>query len=142
MRSSITPAVYLSLYDKVIVHALTPSCPVNLSDMVRACVSGWKRDGEWPPRVSANPAAIATRRRKRSVADSQPGQSRRLSLAFLNRGEKTEKEDKGDEGSAGKAIRRSIQKVLGIGHGIILAPPSGEVMADANGKGDPSQQGP
>ncbi|KAL1860470.1 hypothetical protein VTK73DRAFT_7310 [Phialemonium thermophilum] len=50
MRASIIPSIYPSLYDKVVVKGLQPSCPINLSDMVRACVVGWKRDGEWPPR--------------------------------------------------------------------------------------------
>ncbi|KAK0741748.1 hypothetical protein B0T21DRAFT_381540 [Apiosordaria backusii] len=50
MRASITPSMYSSLYDKLVVQGLQPACPVNLSDMIRACVVGWKRDGEWPPR--------------------------------------------------------------------------------------------
>ncbi|KAL2261201.1 hypothetical protein VTK26DRAFT_4583 [Humicola hyalothermophila] len=52
MRASVQPSMYGSLYDKVVVQNLQPSCPVNLSDMLRACVVGWKRDGEWPPRSS------------------------------------------------------------------------------------------
>lgn len=52
MRASVTPSMYASLYDKVVVQNLQPSCPVNLSDMLRACVVGWKRDGEWPPKPS------------------------------------------------------------------------------------------
>ncbi|TQN72146.1 hypothetical protein CSHISOI_03360, partial [Colletotrichum shisoi] len=113
MRASITPAVYMSLYEKVIVHALTPSCPVNLSDMIRACVVGWKRDGEWPPKPSAaEPGIVAVRRRKKSAVEGQ-GQNatRRMSLGFLGRGEKTENQDE----SGGKGIRKSLQRVLGIG---------------------------
>jgi hypothetical protein len=65
--------MYGSLYDKVVVQNMQPSCPVNLSDMLRACVVGWKRDGEWPPKSSypapassQTPAAtvIAMRQRK------------------------------------------------------------------------------
>ncbi|TLD29064.1 hypothetical protein PspLS_03174 [Pyricularia sp. CBS 133598] len=52
MRASITPALYLSIYDKVVAAAAQPSCPINLSDMIRSCVAAWKRDGEWPPRPS------------------------------------------------------------------------------------------
>lgn len=52
MRASVTPSMYGSLYDKVVVQGLQPSCPINLSDMLRACVVGWKRDGEWPPKSS------------------------------------------------------------------------------------------
>ncbi|WYZ37562.1 hypothetical protein EsH8_II_001068 [Colletotrichum jinshuiense] len=115
MRASITPSVYISLYEKVIVHALTPSCPVNLSDMIRACVMGWKRDGEWPPKPSAaEPGLVAVRRRKKSLADGQ-GQNatRRMSFGFLGRGEKAETQD---EAGAGKGIRKSLQRVLGIGN--------------------------
>ncbi|KAK3397082.1 hypothetical protein B0T20DRAFT_394243 [Sordaria brevicollis] len=50
MRASVTPSIYPSLYDKIIINNMQPSCPVNLSDMLRACVVGWKRDGEWPPK--------------------------------------------------------------------------------------------
>ncbi|KAL2880220.1 hypothetical protein SGCOL_004607 [Colletotrichum sp. CLE4] len=115
MRASITPSVYISLYEKVIVHALTPSCPVNLSDMIRACVVGWKRDGEWPPKPSAaEPGIVAVRRRKKSVADGQgPNPTRRMSFGFLGRGEKAAEAQ--DDGT-GKGIRKSLQRVLGLGH--------------------------
>ncbi|SPO05625.1 uncharacterized protein DNG_08312 [Cephalotrichum gorgonifer] len=43
MRASISPSVYPSIYDKLVTNGLTPSCPVNLSDMIRACVK--KRKG-------------------------------------------------------------------------------------------------
>ncbi|KAL2116629.1 hypothetical protein VTJ04DRAFT_8797 [Mycothermus thermophilus] len=52
IRASIQPSMYASLYDKVVLQGLQPACPINLSDMLRACVVGWKRDGEWPPRPS------------------------------------------------------------------------------------------
>ncbi|KAK2033394.1 hypothetical protein LX32DRAFT_660570 [Colletotrichum zoysiae] len=122
MRASITPAVYMSLYEKVIVHALTPSCPVNLSDMIRACVVGWKRDGEWPPRPSAvEPGIVAVRRKKKSATEGQ-GQNptRRMSFGFLGRGEKAD----GHDESAGKGIRKSLQRVLGIGHHSASAAPT------------------
>ncbi|EOO00432.1 putative mitochondrial aaa protein [Phaeoacremonium minimum UCRPA7] len=132
MRASITPALYISIYDKVVVHSLQPSCPINLGDMIRACVTGWKRDGEWPPRPSELPAVIAVRK-KREKRDSvtSPSSARRMSFGFLNRGDKDEKDKDKDkekpsearressvaeDASSGKAFRRSIQKVLGIGH--------------------------
>ncbi|GKT51895.1 uncharacterized protein ColSpa_12076 [Colletotrichum spaethianum] len=133
MRASITPAVYMSLYEKVIVHALTPSCPVNLSDMIRACVVGWKRDGEWPPRPSAaEPGIVAVRRRKKSATEGQnQNAARRMSFGFLGRGEKADTHDE----SAGKGIRKSLQRVLGIGqHPASAAPSSGNNGAAANGK--------
>jgi hypothetical protein len=52
MRSSITPSAYNTIYDKVVLQSLTPSCPMNLKDVTRSCVQGWKRDGEWPPKAT------------------------------------------------------------------------------------------
>ncbi|KAM0256531.1 hypothetical protein ACHAQJ_004942, partial [Trichoderma viride] len=113
-RASITPAIYLSLYDKVIQNNLQPSCPINLSDMLRACVTGWKRDGEWPPKGSApEPLAVTMRRKKAKKASTTTGGSigvtaRRLSLGLIGR-------DKDDEHHAGIGIRKSLQKALGLG---------------------------
>ncbi|TVY40178.1 hypothetical protein LOCC1_G005533 [Lachnellula occidentalis] len=67
MRKSITPDAYNTIYDKVVLHSLTPSCPMNLKDVTRSCVQGWKRDGEWPPK--SVPESPGTRRRRMSVAD-------------------------------------------------------------------------
>ncbi|KAK1754322.1 hypothetical protein QBC47DRAFT_215850 [Echria macrotheca] len=141
MRASVTPSIYPSLYDKIIVHNLQPTCPVNLSDMIRACVVGWKRDGEWPPRPTmAAPVLTATdlaaiRQRKAEAARQQHarkastvtnGSSRRLSFGFLG-GHKEDKEgkdketkeakDNGSDEGTGKAFRRSLQKVFSLGHG-------------------------
>ena len=128
MRASITPAIYTSLYDKVVVHSLQPSCPVNLADMLRACVAGWKRDGEWPPRLAELPPdvnVVVVRRKKKDVAASAAAASaaaaaahpaRRLSIsAFLSRGGGSPERD--DDAGAGKGIRRSFQRVFGLGHG-------------------------
>lgn len=125
MRASINPSLYNSIYEKVVVHSLQPSCPINLGDMIRACVSGWKRDGEWPPRPAApEPAAVvAVKRRKNTVS----AQGRRLSFSFLSSrsyedkdGTRRESATGLDDGSGnsgtGKALRRSLQKVLGLGH--------------------------
>ncbi|AEO71325.1 uncharacterized protein THITE_2123539 [Thermothielavioides terrestris NRRL 8126] len=101
MRASIQPSMYGSLYDKVVVQSLQPSCPINLADMLRACVVGWKRDGEWPPKSSYPAPAVQTpsadviaarqrkaeqQRRKSSAANANPSTpgngsgSRRLSF--------------------------------------------------------------
>lgn len=111
LRASIAPTVYLSLFDKVILHNLQPACPVNLSDMLRSCVAGWKRDGEWPPRPSAPEPMAAARRKKRATSSTneQAGNvARRMSFGLLGR-------DNHDESGTGKAIRRSLQRALGIG---------------------------
>ncbi|KAH8903991.1 hypothetical protein BR93DRAFT_158154 [Coniochaeta sp. PMI_546] len=127
MRASITPTIYPSLYDKVVVHSLQPSCPINLSDMVASCVTGWKRDGEWPPRsgppypAPAGGGGVVVVRRKRSeaAAAQKPAEharkgsgaatgggangekGRRMSFGFLGRGERRSEEGK-DEKEAAK----------------------------------------
>ncbi|KAK6081334.1 hypothetical protein SCUP515_03022 [Seiridium cupressi] len=126
MRASITPATYPSLYDRIVVHSLTPSCPVNLADVLRSCVVGWKRDGEWPPRsADASVPVVAVRKKKQNNATAHSRGSsagRRMSLGFLGRRESAAAETEiGDQApedgnSGGKGIRRSIQRVLGIGH--------------------------
>lgn len=125
MRASVTPAIYISLYEKVIVHNLTPSCPVNLADMIRACVAGWKRDGEWPPKPSAvePTSVVAVRRKKRlSVASGEkPPGSRRMSFGFLSRGEKPNAETE-EASIPARGIRRSLQRVLGFGQGTPSSP--------------------
>ncbi|KAK2612825.1 hypothetical protein QQS21_001105 [Conoideocrella luteorostrata] len=111
LRASISPTVYLSLYDKVILHNLQPACPINLSDMLRSCVAGWKRDGEWPPRPSAPEPMTITRKKKKttSSANEQTGNvARRMSFGLLGR-------DNHDDSNTGKGIRRSLQRALGIG---------------------------
>ncbi|KAI0385276.1 hypothetical protein F5Y04DRAFT_245435 [Hypomontagnella monticulosa] len=129
MRASITPAAYTTIYDKIVVQSATPSCPVNLSDVVRSCVTGWKRDGEWPPRPMDPPPVVAVRRRKKeTVADSKANASKRMSFSFLGRrqsaggdpntlAQSTSHPEKDSSSQAtGKAFRKSLQRVLGLGH--------------------------
>lgn len=68
MRASITPVTYPSIYDKIVVHSMTPACPINLQDVIRSCVSGWKRDGEWPPRPAEIAPIVAVRKKKAAAA--------------------------------------------------------------------------
>ena len=53
LRASINASAYPVLYSKIVIQGLTPKVPVNLSDMVRALVEGWKSEGEWPPKSEA-----------------------------------------------------------------------------------------
>ncbi|KAF2105323.1 hypothetical protein BDV96DRAFT_509591 [Lophiotrema nucula] len=50
VRDSITPKAYHDIYEKVVITSRTPTVPINLSDMTRALVQGWKENGEWPPK--------------------------------------------------------------------------------------------
>lgn len=117
LRTSITPNVYLNLYDKVIMHGLQPACPINLSDMLRSCVSGWQRDGEWPPRPANIDPAFAAMQESRArgfVGAGRGGKpNRRLPLVKLVRDKGGREKD--ENGSTGKGIRRSLQRALGIG---------------------------
>ena len=120
LRASITPSVYINLYEKVILHNLQPSCPINLTDMLRSCVAGWKRDGEWPPRGTPAPPMVARKKKKvpkpETVQKERSGSiARRMSLGLLGR-------DKDEEAGTGKGIRKSIQRVLGIGANETTAP--------------------
>lgn len=51
IRGSISSKIYPDIYNKVVVSARTPSVPINLADMTRALVQGWKDNGEWPPKA-------------------------------------------------------------------------------------------
>ncbi|EMD88881.1 hypothetical protein COCC4DRAFT_71815 [Bipolaris maydis ATCC 48331] len=53
IRASITPQAYSDIYQKIVVSSRTPSVPINLADMTKALVQGWKDADEWPPRVAA-----------------------------------------------------------------------------------------
>ncbi|KAK4216184.1 hypothetical protein QBC37DRAFT_439009 [Rhypophila decipiens] len=143
MRASVTPSIYPSLYDKIVVHSLQPSCPVNLGDMLRACVVGWKRDGEWPPKstIQAAPmpsaaevmairqqrkAAQAQQKHARKASTATNGTSRRLSfVGFLGGASKNAEkpatihahhEEK--DGAAGKETHSDDAKSGGSGKGI------------------------
>ncbi|KAI2467684.1 hypothetical protein F4781DRAFT_303082 [Annulohypoxylon bovei var. microspora] len=129
MRASITPAAYSTIYDKIVIQSATPSCPVNLNDVIRACVTGWKRDGEWPPRAAEPPPVVAVRRKKKEIStDSKPNATKRMSFSFLGRrqsvagdpgnlAESTSHPDRQDANQAtGKAFKKSLQRVLGLGN--------------------------
>ena len=51
IRDSISPKTYPEIYSKVVISSRSPSVPINLTDMTRALVQGWKENGEWPPRA-------------------------------------------------------------------------------------------
>lgn len=110
LRASITPSVYLSLYDKVILHNLQPSCPINLGDMLRACVTGWKRDGEWPPKPAPYDAGMSRKKPKTPSTPGEKDNSRRLSFGILGR-----EKEKDDGSPASKGFRRSLQRAFGLG---------------------------
>lgn len=47
----------------MVTQGITPAVPINLSDVVRALVQGWKENGDWPPRGYLEADAGVTRGR-------------------------------------------------------------------------------
>ncbi|MCJ1283500.1 hypothetical protein MMC26_002830 [Xylographa opegraphella] len=101
IRSSITPASYPAIYNKVIVEGVAPKIPINLADMTQAIVAGWKACGEWPPVSQPVGEAAVTRKKKRSSWHTALDSS-----AFLSPG----------EGSRSIAMRGvgKVKKALGL----------------------------
>ena len=52
IRNSISPKTYPDIYNKIVMSSRTPSVPINLADMTKALVQGWKDNGEWPPKAA------------------------------------------------------------------------------------------
>ncbi|KAI9741206.1 MAG: hypothetical protein M1834_002920 [Cirrosporium novae-zelandiae] len=50
VRASIQPSSYSAIYTKIVMAGSTPTIPINLSDMTKALVEGWKGEGNWPPK--------------------------------------------------------------------------------------------
>ncbi|KAJ5093711.1 hypothetical protein N7456_009572 [Penicillium angulare] len=59
VRATITPSIYPSIYTKVVVQGMTPTVPVNLADLTKAMVQGWKADGQWPPKPAVSNIVLA-----------------------------------------------------------------------------------
>ncbi|KAF2036140.1 hypothetical protein EK21DRAFT_52638 [Setomelanomma holmii] len=62
IRASITPKAYSDIFQKIVVSARTPSVPINLADMTKALVQGWKESDEWPPRAGLVDPLIGKKR--------------------------------------------------------------------------------
>ncbi|KAE8415913.1 hypothetical protein BDV36DRAFT_261374 [Aspergillus pseudocaelatus] len=73
IRASITPSMYPSIYSKVVVQGLTPTVPINLADVTKAMVQGWKADGQWPPKpATTNLVLQDTATVPKTAEDGQP----------------------------------------------------------------------
>ncbi|TVY80373.1 hypothetical protein LSUE1_G007472 [Lachnellula suecica] len=123
MRAGIGPEIYDTIFDKVIMQQLTPSCPINLSDVINSCVKGWKRDGEWPPKSTVPESPKSRRRRSISVATLFSTNSNNPANAGAAREKKKEKEneekekEKEPEGGHEKTkeksrLRKTMQKFI------------------------------
>ena len=55
LRAQIVEKHYPAIYTKCVANGMTPAVPINLLDMTRAIVAGWKADGQWPARAASDP---------------------------------------------------------------------------------------
>ena len=65
IRSSITSLHYPSIYRGMVVQGTSPNIPINLADVTRAMVAGWKDDGEWPPKPTVLEPPVGKRKKKK-----------------------------------------------------------------------------
>lgn len=112
MRASILPTAYSTIYDKVVIQSLQPSCPMNLKDVTRSCVQGWKRDGEWPPKSSVQEPK--KKGRKMSVA-SLFGLDKREDAIPKDDEKEKEAVEKEKKPLTSSGIKKSIQRILSLG---------------------------
>jgi hypothetical protein len=66
IREKIDTRRYHDIYEKVVLTSRSPTVPINLADMTRALVQGWKENGEWPPK--AGPLDPLAGRKKGALA--------------------------------------------------------------------------
>ncbi|KAJ5226030.1 hypothetical protein N7468_007255 [Penicillium chermesinum] len=89
IRSTITPAIYASIYTKVIVQGMTPTIPINLADLTKAMVQGWKADGQWPPKPAVSNIVLGddatVPKRNDNLGDGQASARRKNSITSAMR---------------------------------------------------------
>ncbi|KAJ5959340.1 uncharacterized protein N7479_006490 [Penicillium vulpinum] len=83
VRATINPAIYPSIYTKVVVQGMTPTIPVNLAHLTKAMVQGWKSDGQWPPKPAVTSIVLADDAsvpKKNTAAEEAPQGRRKNSI--------------------------------------------------------------
>ncbi|KAJ5720467.1 uncharacterized protein N7483_008401 [Penicillium malachiteum] len=89
VRATITPTIYPSIYTKVVVQGMTPTVPVNLADLTKAMVQGWKADGQWPPKPAVSSIVLAddatVPKKASDNADASPQSRRKNSITSAMR---------------------------------------------------------
>ena len=121
VRATITPTIYPSIYSKVVVQGLTPTVPINLADLTKAMVQGWKSDGQWPPKpavssivlqddasvpkkVPDSSAGAAPTRRKNSITNAMRKVFHMGTHPFHRRGSTGQDSGAGNHNANGAAI--------------------------------------
>ncbi|KAF1977688.1 hypothetical protein BU23DRAFT_451664 [Bimuria novae-zelandiae CBS 107.79] len=72
IRKSISPKAYSDIFNKIVVSSRTPAVPINLSDMTKALVVGWKENGEWPPKAATLDPLAGKRRAALTAVHGEP----------------------------------------------------------------------
>jgi hypothetical protein len=118
VRSSITPAIYSSIYSKVVVQGLTPTVPINLADVTKAMVEGWKSDGQWPPKPTMPvPGSDVPARRKGKAAAAHNNTLINSQSYADETGNRTRKDSHSHSHSHhGSGVTHAVKKVLGLSH--------------------------
>lgn len=66
VRAKINSSAYGEIYMKVVMQCRTPTVPINLADIMKACVKGWITEGNFPPKPGVpDPLGLARRRGER-----------------------------------------------------------------------------
>ena len=83
-RASITPSIYPSIYSKVVIQSLTPTIPINLSDITQSLVQGWKADGEWPPKPRVNQEVSIVKKGSTNAAAEETGKGKKMGVSGVS----------------------------------------------------------
>lgn len=135
VRSSITPALYASLYSKVIVQGLTPTIPINLADVTKALVAGWKADGQWPPKPTIPPpGSDVPTRKKGAKAQSSTKNDDATASGVVGRPATTH----GRKTSFSNQATSAVKKVLGLSNHSFHLRRSSRSSANGDGVADRS----
>ncbi|KAK2758302.1 hypothetical protein FQN54_004148 [Arachnomyces sp. PD_36] len=114
IRASIDSSIYPSIYSKVVVQSLTPTIPINLADMTKCLVQGWKSDGQWPPQTTTAPDPLAGKR-KPAVAQYTPvGGIIGASGTGATKTQPTEPPPTTARQKRGSGVGGTVRKVLGF----------------------------
>lgn len=109
----------------MVTQGITPAVPINLSDVVRALVQGWKDNGDWPPKgyLEAD-AGVARGRlgadgsgRKGFIGGDGAGAAKGVGITADEKGFSAEGKFLGKSTTTGLAKRGvgRMKKVLGLG---------------------------
>lgn len=139
VRSSITPSLYQSLYSKVIVQSLTPAIPINLADVTKALVAGWKADGQWPPKPTiAPPGSDVPARKKGTKALSSTKNDDAVASGVVGQTASTTTASHSRKMSFGNQATSAVKKVLGLSNHTFHLRRSSRSSANGDGVADRS----